>query len=79
MRTEVVEVKGAKYQILTFLDYLKVYKKSSIDGYRRTKNKSKDLCKIEILDNLVLAGESKNVSNVIEYEKILITGGQNET
>lgn len=50
---QVFEDSGAKYYLLTILDYLKVYNKSLRDGYRRTKNNSKDLKKLEVLNKLV--------------------------
>jgi len=50
---QVFEDSGATYYLLTTSDYLKVYNKSLQDGYRRTKNNSKDLKKMEILNKLV--------------------------
>lgn len=50
---QVFEDSGAKYYLLTISDYLKVYNKSLQDGYRRTKNNSKDFKKLEILKKLV--------------------------
>lgn len=50
---QVFEDGGARYYLLTISDYLKVYNKSLQDGYRRTKNNSKDLKKLEILNKLV--------------------------
>ncbi|MBE1554043.1 hypothetical protein [Sporosarcina limicola] len=50
---DVFEDDGAKYHLLTVSDYLKVYNKSSQDGYRRAKNNKKDLDKLEILNKLV--------------------------
>ncbi|MCP3740926.1 hypothetical protein [Rossellomorea sp. BNER] len=43
---------GVTYRLLTVEDYLSVYKRSSKDGYRRTKNNNKDIKKIEVLENL---------------------------
>jgi hypothetical protein len=50
---QVFEDNGTTYHLLTIEDYLKVYTQSLQDGYRRTKNNSKDLIKINILKNLV--------------------------
>lgn len=47
-----LEDKGANYSLLTIADYHKVYTKSLQDGYRRTKNNSKDLQKLTILSKL---------------------------
>ena len=49
---QIVEDNGAKYHSLTISDYLKVYNKSLVDGYRRSKN-NKDHSKIKILKQLV--------------------------
>ncbi len=49
-----IEDNGAIYHVLSISDYLQVYKKSSLDGYRRTKNNHKDQQKIEILQQLIL-------------------------
>ncbi|MGB6778614.1 hypothetical protein [Planococcus citreus] len=43
---------GAEYYALSLDDYLKIYTKSSIDGYRRTKNHGKDLRKIDIIKKI---------------------------
>ncbi|MGC8260903.1 hypothetical protein ACP2W8_15085 [Bacillus subtilis] len=51
---EVFEDGGAKYHLLTIDDYLKVYKKSLLDGYRRTKKNYKDQRKINILGSVIL-------------------------
>ncbi|MBU9674326.1 hypothetical protein KQ939_15175 [Planococcus sp. CP5-4] len=40
---------GAEYYVLSLDDYLKIYTKSTIDGYRRIKNHGKDLKKIKII------------------------------
>jgi len=37
------------YKTLRIDDYLKVYEKSLIDGYRKIKNDNKDQIKIEII------------------------------
>ncbi|MCY8199190.1 hypothetical protein MOC25_05715 [Bacillus subtilis] len=50
---EVFEDGGAKYHLLTIDDYLKVYKKSLLDGYRRRKKNHKDQSKINILNKLI--------------------------
>jgi len=50
---ETVENNGATYHRLSISDYLKVYKRSLLDGYRRTKNNNKDQLKIEILQKLI--------------------------
>ncbi|MBY4604031.1 MULTISPECIES: hypothetical protein [Bacillus] len=50
---EVFEDGGAKYHLLTIEDYLKVYNKSFLDGYRRTKKNHKDQSKINILKKLI--------------------------
>lgn len=50
---EVVEAHEAKYYTLTVLDYLKVYNKSLLDGYRRTKNNNKDQYKLKILNQFI--------------------------
>ena len=50
---QIFEDSGAKYYLLTISDYLKVYNKSLQDGYRRTKNNSKDLKKLEILNKIM--------------------------
>lgn len=42
-----------KYKILSIEDYLKVYSKSAKDGYRRDKNNSKDIDKIEKLKEIL--------------------------
>lgn len=49
-----IEDKGAIYDVLAISDYLQVYKKSSLDGYRRTKNNDKDQQKIKVLEQLIL-------------------------
>ncbi|WP_349410025.1 hypothetical protein [Pseudalkalibacillus sp. SCS-8] len=45
---------GTIYRLLSANDYLKVYKRSSEDGYRRTKNNAKDFEKIHVLESIVL-------------------------
>ncbi|AMA52432.1 hypothetical protein [Bacillus inaquosorum] len=50
---EIFEDYGAKYHLLTIYDYLKVYNKSLLDGYRRTKKNNKDQSKINILNKLI--------------------------
>ncbi|MDP4525127.1 hypothetical protein [Bacillus halotolerans] len=50
---EIFEDGGAKYHLLTIDDYLKVYNKSLLDGYRRTKKNNKDQIKINILNKLI--------------------------
>lgn len=50
---QLFEDSGVKYYLLTISDYLKVYNKSLQDGYRRTKNNSKDLTKLAILKKFV--------------------------
>ncbi|WP_425671577.1 hypothetical protein [Bacillus subtilis] len=50
---EVFEDGGAKYHLLTIDDYLKVYKKSLLDGYRRRKKNHKNQSKINILNKLI--------------------------
>lgn len=48
-----IEDNGAIYHMLSISDYLKVYQKSSLDGYRRTKNNHKDQEKVQILQQLI--------------------------
>ncbi|ALS74044.1 hypothetical protein AUC31_01705 [Planococcus rifietoensis] len=43
--------------ILSLDDYLKIYTKSSIDGYRRTENHGKDLRKIDIIKKIKEANQ----------------------
>ncbi|TDQ43007.1 hypothetical protein [Aureibacillus halotolerans] len=50
---EVFEDSGARYYLLTLPDYLKVYNKSVLDGYRRTKNNNKDQSKLRMLNRLM--------------------------
>lgn len=52
MGLESVEDDGVVYYLLTIEDYLKVYTKSSKDGYRRTKNNEKDLKKLEFFKKI---------------------------
>lgn len=47
------EDNGATFYTLTISDYLKVYNKSVLDGYRRTKNNNKDQEKLKILNDLL--------------------------
>lgn len=54
-----VEDHGAVYFVLSISDYLKVYKKSLLDGYRQTKKDKQDKKKIEILEKLVYKSEMK--------------------
>ena len=53
---EVMEDNGARYKLLGLQDYLKVYKKSLQDSYRRDKNNGKDVEKIELIEGLLLGG-----------------------
>lgn len=46
---ERIEDNEAYYHVLTVADYIKIYRKSFQDGYRRTKNNEKDLRKLEVL------------------------------
>lgn len=62
---EVTEREGVRYKRLTISDYLKVYRKSLNDGYRRTKNNSKDQRKIDLLEKL-LEGEESIGGGVME-------------
>ena len=48
----VYEDSGTTYHLLTIADYFKIYSTSLQDGYRRTRNNSKDLKKVEILKTL---------------------------
>lgn len=48
---------GAEYYVLSLDDYLKVYTKSSADGYRRSKNNEKDLEKIDLIRKLKEANQ----------------------
>ena len=50
---KVVNKEGIKYKTLSLEDYLKVYSKSVNDGYRCTKNNSKDIEKIEKLKEIL--------------------------
>lgn len=52
-RLQVYEDGGTNYHLVTIEDYFKIYTKSLQDGYRRTKNNSKDLKKLEILKTLL--------------------------
>ncbi|WP_088011665.1 hypothetical protein [Gottfriedia acidiceleris] len=49
----IINVNGIKYKTLSIEEYLIVYKKSSIDGYRRTKKNNKDFVKINIIEELM--------------------------
>ncbi|MEH7455548.1 hypothetical protein [Gottfriedia acidiceleris] len=50
---KIINVNGIRYKTLSIEEYLKVYKKSSIDGYRRNKNNNKDLVKINTIEELM--------------------------
>lgn len=50
---KIVDFKGARYKKLSLEDYLKVYKKSLNDGYRRIKKNNKDLIKIQKIQELL--------------------------
>ena len=50
---KILNVNGIRYKTLSIEEYLKVYKISSIDGYRRTKNNNKDLVKINTIEELM--------------------------
>lgn len=50
---EKIDDNGATYYTLSISEYIKVYNKSLLDGYRRTKNNNKDLNKLEILNQMV--------------------------
>lgn len=50
---QTIEDNKAIYQVLSIADYLKIYQKSSLDGYRRTKNDHKDQKKIAVLQQLI--------------------------
>ncbi|TWT02528.1 hypothetical protein [Planomicrobium sp. CPCC 101079] len=52
-KLEAVVEEGAYYYQLSPGAYLKVYRHSSRDGYRRTKNNDKDLEKLEVLKVLI--------------------------
>ncbi|SDT30400.1 Nucleotidyl transferase of unknown function [Paenibacillaceae bacterium GAS479] len=52
-KLERIELDGAKFQALRLEDYLKVYSKSLIDGYRGAKNNNKDVAKIELIKTLL--------------------------
>lgn len=49
----VFEDSGTTFHLLTIADYFKIYSASLQDGYRRTKNNSKDLKKVKILKTLL--------------------------
>lgn len=53
LKLAAVEEGGAAYYMLNAADYFKVYKKSSEDGYRRTKNDQKDLEKLKVLQQIL--------------------------
>jgi hypothetical protein len=53
LNLETVEVDDVKYKSLSLNDYLKVYTKSSIDSYRRTKNNDKDFDKIQKIKRIL--------------------------
>lgn len=48
-----IEDNGATYYTLSISEYIKVYNKSLLDGYRRTKNNNKDQNKLKILNQMV--------------------------
>lgn len=48
----VKEEKGAVFKVLSVKEYIAVYRKSSKDSYRKTKNNHKDLMKLAILESL---------------------------
>lgn len=50
---EAVKERGADYCRLSLSAYLKVYRQSFQDGYRRTKNNQKDLEKLKVLSKLI--------------------------
>jgi hypothetical protein len=50
---DVYEDSGTTFHLLTITDYFKIYSASLQDGYRRTKNNSKDSKKVEILKTLL--------------------------
>jgi hypothetical protein len=47
------EDNGVSFRTLSVSEYLKVYNRSLLDGYRRTKNNNKDQNKIKILNELL--------------------------
>lgn len=47
------EENGATYCTLSISEYLKVYNRSLLDGYRRTKNNNKDQSKLDILKEIL--------------------------
>ncbi|WP_164669506.1 hypothetical protein [Virgibacillus doumboii] len=49
----IVEEHGARYYALSISDYLKIYNRSLLDGYRRTKNNNKDQRKLDVLNHFV--------------------------
>lgn len=49
-RLELIEDNEAAYYSLSISDYIKVYNKSLLDGYRRAKNNSKDESKLKVLN-----------------------------
>lgn len=51
-KLELLSEDEAMYYRLSLTDYMKVYQKSSQDGYRRTRNNHKDREKLEILNKL---------------------------
>ncbi|WP_213167747.1 hypothetical protein [Alkalicella caledoniensis] len=59
---EVHENQGARYKLLSIEDYLKVYSKSVVDGYRSANNNNKDNHKIEVLQKLLKNGVSSDVN-----------------
>ncbi len=51
---KIVHDNGISFKSLSVEDYLKVYKKSMLDGYRREKKNNKDLVKIKTIEKLLL-------------------------
>ncbi len=52
---DIIEDEKAKFKLLNFGEYLKVYKASYKDSYRRDKNNGKDMDKIIYLESLLNA------------------------
>ncbi|MCM3337772.1 hypothetical protein M3650_03755 [Paenibacillus sp. MER TA 81-3] len=50
---EIVNHEGTCYKLLNLEQYLKVYKRSSMDGYRKTKKNDKDTNKIHLIETLL--------------------------
>lgn len=66
---EIVESEGFSYKRLALEDYLKVYRKSINDSYRKAKNNSKDNKKIEVIENL-LTPTIKGKRITLEFAKM---------